>query len=116
MAMETRAWQDAAPFEQIPRVTAFTMLRKMMGKRYQNQHVDLVKVFSSLRQNVGELMLIKGIFGQEDILVTHNPNDFEKIFRHEGIWPDRPGLECLKYHRSVHRADFFQGEEGIIAT
>lgn len=91
------------------------MLKCMMQNR-RAEHFDLINIFTGLRQEMGDVMLLKGVLGQEDILITHNPNDFEKVFRNEGIWPERPGSEALRYHRTVRRKEIFEEVEGIIST
>ncbi|XP_033255207.1 probable cytochrome P450 12a5, mitochondrial [Drosophila miranda] len=54
--------------------------------------------------------------GGTSYLMTHNPKDFEVVFRNEGVWPHRPGSDTLRYHRKTHRKDFFQGVEGALPT
>lgn len=70
----------------------------------------------SFKEELGSIAKFNGFFGQKDVVVTHNADDFEVVLRNEGIWPVRPSLEALHYHRTVHRAEYFQGVEGILST
>ncbi|XP_023294457.2 cytochrome P450 CYP12A2-like isoform X1 [Lucilia cuprina] len=108
-------WQTAKPFEEIPTMSSFQLIRKFLpGGKYHN--LDTTQFLMALREDLGSFCKIPGSFGQTDIVFTHNVQDFETLLRNEGIWPKRVGLEALNYHRSVYRADYFQGTEGLLAT
>ncbi|XP_037815902.1 cytochrome P450 CYP12A2-like isoform X1 [Lucilia sericata] len=108
-------WQSAKPFEEIPTMSSFTLIRNFLpGGKYHK--LDTTQFLMALREDLGSFCKIPGSFGQTDIVFTHNVQDFETLLRNEGIWPKRVGLEALNYHRSVYRADYFQGTEGLLAT
>ncbi|KAI8115282.1 Cytochrome P450 CYP12A2 [Lucilia cuprina] len=108
-------WQTAKPFEEIPTMSSFQLIRKFLpGGKYHK--LDTTQFLMALREDLGSFCKIPGSFGQTDIVFTHNVQDFETLLRNEGIWPKRVGLEALNYHRSVYRADYFQGTEGLLAT
>lgn len=70
----------------------------------------------SFKRDLGHIARFDGLFGRSDLVITHNVEDFITVFRNEGTWPIRPGLQASEYHRGVYRKDFFQGIEGIIST
>ncbi|XP_037945860.1 probable cytochrome P450 12a4, mitochondrial [Teleopsis dalmanni] len=108
-------WSHAKPFTEIPTNGTFNSIRELMpgGKHYKK---NFIKYLSELKEDYGDVFLMPAMLGREAILITHNPEDFERVFRNEGIWPLRPGSKALRYHREKHRADFFENIEGLIST
>lgn len=78
--------------------------------------MDLMDMFEGLRQDHGDIFLMPGVMGAPTFVMTSNPNDFEIVFRNEGIWPHRPGSDSLRYHRDEKRKDFYQGVSGLIPS
>ncbi|XP_032596215.2 probable cytochrome P450 12a4, mitochondrial [Drosophila grimshawi] len=109
-------WQQARPLEDMPTVNPLALTFKMLipGGKYKN--LDLEGLVLAMRKDYGDIHLLSGIFGSEPIVGTYNPKDFEVVFRNEGIWPNRPGNDTMKFHREKHRRDFFQGVEGLIPS
>ncbi|XP_053951738.1 cytochrome P450 CYP12A2-like [Anastrepha ludens] len=112
MAME---WQRARPFCELPRDGVFNFLRKFLpGGRYYN--LDSTQLVMAMKEEYGNIYKVPGMMGRPDTVVTHHPDDFERVLRNEGIWPIRPSSATLRYHRSKLRAEFYEGVEGTIAT
>ncbi|XP_013107498.2 cytochrome P450 CYP12A2 isoform X2 [Stomoxys calcitrans] len=111
----TPEWQEARPFEEIPSMNSFSMARNLLpgGKYYK---FDLTKLLLAIRNDLGPIVRSKAFMGRPPQVITHNPQDFETVFRNEGIWPIRPGGLASEYHRNTHRADFFQGVEGLVSV
>ncbi|EDW83217.1 uncharacterized protein Dwil_GK22742 [Drosophila willistoni] len=109
-------WQQARPFEDLPRVGSIDLIRKIAlpGGKYKNKDVD--ELIMCMREDYGDIFYMPALFGRRAILTTHNPKDFEVVFRHEGVWPNRPGSDTLRYHRETHSKEFFQGIEGLMPT
>ncbi|SPP87664.1 probable cytochrome P450 12a5, mitochondrial [Drosophila guanche] len=108
-------WLQARPFEEIPRTTILSnILNFMPGGKYSK--LDIMALFQAFRKDYGNIVYLKGMMGGPSFVSTHNPKDFELVFRNEGVWPHRPGGDTLRYHRETHGRDFFQGVEGIIPT
>ncbi|XP_011188715.1 probable cytochrome P450 12a4, mitochondrial [Zeugodacus cucurbitae] len=108
-------WQKARPFSEMHRENAFRLLFKFLpGGRYHK--LDSTQMLRAMFAEHSDIFIMPGMMGRPDIILTQNPNDFEQIFRNEGVWPNRPSSLTLDYHRSELRADFYQGVEGIIAT
>ena len=78
--------------------------------------MDTTQLFETFKKDMGNVSRVPGFFGRKELVLTHNVEDFEMVLRNEGIWPVRTGSEGIQYHRHVHRADFFQGIEGLLAT
>ena len=111
----TAEWENARPFEEMPTDSGFNIIRNFMpgGKYYK---MDFSKSLVLMKQHYGPIYRWPSLFGRPAMVTTHNPDDFERIFRNEGVWPHRPGLDIMRYHRSVYRADYFQGIEGVATT
>uniref|UniRef100_B5DUY3 Uncharacterized protein n=1 Tax=Drosophila pseudoobscura pseudoobscura TaxID=46245 RepID=B5DUY3_DROPS len=109
-------WQQARPFKQVPRANLMSLIPKlfMPGGKYKNK--DLAELIMAMREDYGSIHVVPGIMGGPPMLSTHNPKDFEVVFRNEGTWPNRPGADALLYHRQTHRKDYFQGVEGVAPT
>ncbi|KAH8250038.1 hypothetical protein KR026_004189 [Drosophila bipectinata] len=113
---EDSEWQNAKPFKDIPRVNMVSLIAKMSlpGGKYKD--MDYLKMFEAMRKDYGNLYFMPGVMGNPSFLATHNPKDFETVFRNEGVWPHRPGNEALLYHREELRKDFYQGVMGVLPT
>ncbi|XP_073820233.1 cytochrome P450 CYP12A2-like [Musca autumnalis] len=108
-------WQEAKPYEEIPSMNNWSTLKNMLpwGKYGK---MEPSKLLLALKDDFGPIIRAQAYMGRPASVITYNPHDFEKVFRNEGIWPIRPGGEAQSYHRSVHRKDFFEGVEGLVAV
>ncbi|XP_036343371.1 cytochrome P450 CYP12A2-like isoform X1 [Rhagoletis pomonella] len=108
-------WQRARPFSEIPQIGALKLISKFLpgGKYFKLDSNDLV---AAMRSDFGPIFMMPALMGQPSILVTYNPDDFENVFRNEGIWPIRPFSQTMRYYRNKYRADIFDGVEGAIAS
>lgn len=111
----SKEWQISKPYSDIPSMSSFMLIRNFLpgGKYYK---YDSTQFLVALKEDLGSICKLPGAFGQTDMIITHNVQDFETLLRNEGVWPKRPGMEALNYHRSVYRKDFFKGTEGLLAT
>ena len=55
-----------------------------------------------------------GNFGQPDVVLTFNAEDFEKVYRTEGVWPMRIGLHTFDHYRKNVRPEIFKGVGGLV--
>ncbi|XP_023160061.2 cytochrome P450 CYP12A2-like [Drosophila hydei] len=106
----------AKPFQEMPSTSILkTMWNFLPGGKYSG--VDLNDITKDLlKDSGGNIIKIKGFLGKPPIVVTENPDDFETVFRHDGVWPNRKGFELLNYYRNVHRRDYFGFESGLLTT
>ncbi|XP_061391254.1 cytochrome P450 CYP12A2-like [Musca vetustissima] len=108
-------WEQAKPFDEMPTMSTFQFLKNFLpGGKYAK--LDSSQMMLALKEDMGPIGRIKVSPGKPFTVFTHNPQDFEMALRNEGIWPVRPGSEAMYYHRNVHRAEIFQGVEGLIGT
>lgn len=68
-----------------------------------------------MKSEFGNILKMKGMLGRPDMLMLYSPEDFETVFRNEGIYPIRPGLQTLHYYRKNLRPDIY-GEYGGLAS
>ncbi|EAA12388.2 AGAP008022-PA [Anopheles gambiae str. PEST] len=108
-------WSNAKPYKAIPspKLLAFAKEFKEGGRYYELTGADL---FAQWREDYGDLIRIKGIFGRPDIVVTFQPEDFAKVFRTEGAWPIRRSSATLSYYREKVRPEVFGELSGLITT
>lgn len=108
-------WEKAKLYNEIPTMNKFQFIRSFLpGGKYAK--MDTTRLFEALKADLGNISRLPGFFGKKETVLTHNVEDFEIVLRNEGIWPTRTGSEGIHYHRHVHRADFFQGIEGLLST
>ncbi|NP_001295932.1 cytochrome P450 CYP12A2 [Musca domestica] len=108
-------WEQAKPLSEMPTISPFQLLRHFLpGGKYTN--LDTTQLMLAFRRDFGPIVYFKGSLGKPDVVMTNNPHDFEKALHNQGIWPMRPGMEYLSYHRQVHRKDIFQGVEGLLGS
>ncbi|XP_055588799.1 uncharacterized protein LOC129741117 [Uranotaenia lowii] len=107
-------WNQALPYEKIPGPTGFTMLRQFLpGGRYHNASLpDLHRFF---RKDYGDLVRMPGVLGRPDVVISFRPADYEKLFRTEGQWPNRRGLDSFIHYREKVRPDVFKGYGGLLS-
>lgn len=110
-------YAKAKPYDEIPGPKAYPLIRTAYmflpgGKLYKK---DLMEVHLALRKMYGDLVLIRGGFGKADLLLTFSADDSQTIFRNEGQWPFRRGLEVLEYFRTHERPDIFKGKAGLLS-
>lgn len=68
----------------------------------------------SLNAEYGPLTKLPGMFGRPDTLLAFDPEDFARIYRTEGIWPTRRGMETFTYYRKQVRPDLFHNMGGLL--
>lgn len=83
----------------------------MPGGRYYNQPLNTV--MSLMREDYGSLCLFNAQIGQKPTVMTFLPDDYELIFRLEGKWPYRRGLDSFEYFRKKVRPDLFPTGAGL---
>lgn len=69
----------------------------------------------ALRRDYGDILRVPGLLGRGDTVITFNPKMFEKVFRTEGPYPLRRGLETFTYYRKHVRPEVFGETGGLIS-
>ncbi|XP_029727599.1 probable cytochrome P450 12a4, mitochondrial [Aedes albopictus] len=107
-------WDSALPYEKIPRMTLRQTLKNFApGGRYHNASAP--EIHRLCQQDFGDLVRFPGILGRKDTVMTFLPDDFEKVFRTEGPWPNRRGLATFVHYRKEVRPDVFKGLGGLVS-
>ncbi|XP_050331965.1 probable cytochrome P450 12e1, mitochondrial [Bactrocera neohumeralis] len=108
-------WENARPYSELPGPSKYEIIRGFLpGGVFHKK--TFIEGISSLTLKYGDVYRFPAMFGKPESVMNLNPNDYPIIFRNEGIWPERRTFESLVYHRRVHRADFFQGVDGLLTT
>lgn len=81
------------------------------GKYYKASILELQR---KLREEYGSLTKMPSLFGRPVIVMSFDPNDFERVFRTEGIWPRRRALETFVHYRKEIRPDVFKNMGGLL--
>lgn len=88
-----------------------SVLLPILG-RYHN--ANLPTMHRLFREDYGELVRMPGFFGRRDVLLSFRPDDYETLFRNEGQWPIRRGIDTFAYYRQKVRPDVFKGLGGLV--
>lgn len=106
-------WDNAKPYDSIPRMTLMESVKNFFpGGRYHN--VSITEMHRLFQEDYGDLIRFPGILGRKDTVMTYRPDDFEKLFRTEGTWPNRRGLDTFVHYRKNVRPDVFKGVGGLV--
>ncbi|KAI8039818.1 probable cytochrome P450 12d1 proximal, mitochondrial [Drosophila gunungcola] len=106
---------EAKPYDEIPRPNKLKFIRAFMpGGEFQN--VSITDYSSTMRKRYGDIFIMPGMFGRKDWVTTFNTKDIETVFRNEGIWPHREGLDSMVYFRQHVRQDVYGEVQGLVAA
>lgn len=102
-------WETAKPFEEIPMQSFRDLLPGgvLYGK-------DLDKIHFYIHKRYGNLVKFPAFLGRKQVVISYDPDDFVKVYRTEGPWPYRLGLETLTYWRKNVRKDLFSNFKGLV--
>lgn len=82
-----------------------------VGKYHDKEPLDM---HASLNKEYGNILRFPGSFGRKDIIFTYDPNDFETVFRTEGVWPYRRPLFVFDYFRKNVRPEVYKNSGGLV--
>nr|XP_019551560.2 LOW QUALITY PROTEIN: cytochrome P450 CYP12A2-like [Aedes albopictus] len=106
-------WENALPYENIPRMKFLQSIKNFVpGGRYHD--VSVTDMYRLLQEDFGDLIRFPGILGRKDVVMTFLPDDFEKVFRTEGQWPTRRGMDTFVHYRKEVRPEVFKGVGGLV--
>uniref|UniRef100_A0A182ISW4 Uncharacterized protein n=1 Tax=Anopheles atroparvus TaxID=41427 RepID=A0A182ISW4_ANOAO len=107
-------WETAKPFSSLPGPNVWQLFRGFSkGGRYAD--ISLVEVHKRMREDYGPIFRMPGMMGRRDIVMSFNPDDFEKVFRTEGTWPVRRGMDSMTYYRQKVRPEVFGEMGGLVS-
>ena len=62
---------------------------------------NLIEGFADLHKKYGDVVHLKL---NRELVLLFNPNDIQKMYKHEGKYPNRPTFEALiKYRKENHQ-------------
>ncbi|XP_030081485.1 probable cytochrome P450 12d1 proximal, mitochondrial [Drosophila hydei] len=103
------------PFKEVPRPGKLKFMRGFMpGGEFHD--TSFMEFTDAMRKRYGNIFIIPGTLGRKDWVATFNTKDIETVFRNEGIWPHREGLDSLVYFREHIRPEVFAERKGLIAS
>ncbi|KAG4080699.1 hypothetical protein HA402_013229 [Bradysia odoriphaga] len=107
-------WNNAKPFSSLPGPSKFELLRSFLpGGKYHNLH--FFEMNKALYKDYGTIFKFPGLFGKPDKIFTFDPKDMETVFRNEGQWPVRQGIDTFDYYRKKVRPDIFTKGSGLVS-
>ena len=104
--LKVSEYEDAKKFSDIPSLSRFELFKRFRPGGIFHQ-ASMVEVQRSLKDELGTIYQLPGMFGQNEIVTTFDADDVEYMHRNEGTYPFRRGMETLKYYRSKVRPDIF---------
>ncbi|XP_037048515.1 probable cytochrome P450 12b2, mitochondrial [Bradysia coprophila] len=106
-------WNSAKPFSSLPGPSKLGFLRSFLpGGKYHN--ITLLGMQKAFYNEYGTIFRFPGLFGKPDMVFTFDPNDMETVFRTEGQWPGRRGIDTIDYYRRKIRPDIFKKGTGLV--
>ncbi|KAG8221868.1 hypothetical protein J437_LFUL003244, partial [Ladona fulva] len=76
--------------------------------------IDLLNLHRELHKKYGDIVLFGGFPGRRDVVIIYRPEEMEAIFRNEGEWPIRDGMQSMVYYRKITRKDFYKDGGGVM--
>lgn len=71
-------------------------------------------VHRKIHEEYGDLVYFPGSFGKPNMVLCYNPEYIERVYRNEGKWPYRSGLDSFDYFRKHMRPELFKGSAGLL--
>lgn len=107
--------ENMKPFKAIPTLSPMKLILGNLpgGKYYKKSMNGVIKLFN---EECGDIVRVPAMLGQPEIIMTFKAENFDKVFRVEGTWPERMGFDSLKYYRLNKRPDIYGEYEGLITS
>lgn len=105
-------WNSARPYKDVPGPNLWQLM-KLFRPGGTLDGLDLNRIQEEFHKRYGNICKMPGLPGRSDIVFVYEPEDFEKIFRNEGPFPVRAGIDSQVYYRTQWRKDLFKGISGL---
>lgn len=92
-------------------ILVYFHLNLVLGKYYGKNLPQLHKL---INEEFGDIVMIPAMMGRRDMVSIYDPNDIEMVYRTEGQWPHRRGMDTFEYFRLKMRPDVFKGIGGLL--
>ena len=80
------------------------------------QTLNAIDLMTAMQKDHGQIKKLSGFLGKRDMGFRFDPNDFELVFRTEGKYPVRRGLDTLENFRGTYKRYWFEKEAGLVPT
>ncbi|KAG5675033.1 hypothetical protein PVAND_004972 [Polypedilum vanderplanki] len=102
-------------FSEIPSISALkVVVRNIPGGKYYNK--SMTQLHELLYDEYGSILRFPGLFGRPPVVFAYDAKDFEKVYRNEGVWPERLNLDSLVYYRKTKRSDIYDKFAGLFSS
>ncbi|KAL7041073.1 hypothetical protein ACKWTF_000618 [Chironomus riparius] len=107
--------QNTKPYAEMPTLSFFKMVKENLpgGKYYKKSIKEITKMFYD---EYGDTIRIPPMLGKPEVVITYNAENFEKVFRVEGTWPVRLGIDSLTYYRETKRPEIYRDLGSLFAS
>lgn len=96
----------AIPFEEIPGLSKFDLMRRFLpGGKFHN--ASIIDIQQGMQNEFGDFNRMPGMFGQKDVLTVYDPEVVKFVFRNEGTYPYRRGLDTMEHFRKNIRSGVY---------
>ncbi|XP_077293107.1 cytochrome P450 CYP12A2-like isoform X1 [Arctopsyche grandis] len=114
-------WDNAKPFSQVPGPVPLPIIGntwRFLPKigEYGNMATDISKLFDKMHNQFGDIIKMEKVAGLKTGIQLYDPNDIEKIYKVEGVIPERDILPSMSYFRKNMRQDIFEHAKGLLTS
>lgn len=67
-----------------------------------------------LHNKFGPLVRFPSLLDKPSMVICLDPKNYEVVFRTEGAWPNRRGIETFRHYREKIRPEVFHGYGGLV--
>ncbi|XP_070157451.1 probable cytochrome P450 12b2, mitochondrial [Polyergus mexicanus] len=107
--------QYAKPTKDIPGPKALPLLGnwfRFIPHIGEYGRYDITTQFRMMRDQYGDIVKLDGILGHQTTVLLFSPELCEKMYRIEGVWPIRIGMESMHHYRE-NRKNIYNGQYGL---
>lgn len=110
--LNEESWATARPYKDVPGPTKWDLVKFFRpGGTLSNK--NFADVQEELQKRYGNIVKLPGFLGKDDVVFVYEPEDMEKVYRTEGLYPKRRGLDSNTYYRAELRKDLFHKTSGL---
>lgn len=77
-------------------------------------NLEFLQMYKAMYKKFGPIQIFRGFFGRRDVVFTFKPEDIEMIYRTDGKYPVRRGMDTFDYYRTHYRPEVFGSNSGLI--
>ncbi|XP_057319460.1 cytochrome P450 CYP12A2-like isoform X2 [Microplitis mediator] len=115
---EELSWEQAKPYHQIPGPKSYPIvgnLFKFLPYIGEYGNMPLYEQMKSLNKQYGNIVKLSGVFGRRPSVFLYDPEQCEKMYRLEGVWPMRIAIETMCKYRE-RNSKVYKGKLGLVGS